>query len=616
LRQVSPGDIGGVHLASTLATNATVENKAVPSGLLLIGYDTRDVEESIKQNRFGTAAVESIPGGHDEKGNEKEPLDEERVLEATRSLLTKNTRGIAISGYFSVRNPTHEIRAQKAITQTYPDISVTCGHELASELDAFKRATTAAINAGLIPILSELLKAVKNVLKRFGINAPLSIIKGDGSLVNTEWAESHPVETVVSGPAASAMGARFLAEVKKSDRCSWVVDVGGTTTDIICLDKIGNPLIRNDGANIGGHRILTKTIDIRTIGLGGDSRVRRTTDGAILIGPRRVIPNAVAASQDSGVENLLHGIENSRIPNAEPLLVFPGKQGEPENSIEEIILKKLEHGPSSLEHLMDGETSEVTYSMVDSIDSMDGRGLVKISSFTPTDALIAMGKLDGWHKEASLAGARILAKNRSVPFDWQTLCEKTCVKVSEMIAGEVFKKALLTIGVKSEAADSEVLDLGITTRPIETAPGILLRLNGNMIGVGAPAWAFMPEAANILGETAKMPENASVGGAVGAAVGSFFMSHSLLVTPLVRRGGYRVHLPDGIKDYKSLDSAVSESIEFMMPWLEARAVTAGGHSPKIEWSRHDEVAVINNGAMSLHLWTRVAFNVREEEHVG
>jgi N-methylhydantoinase A/oxoprolinase/acetone carboxylase beta subunit len=491
---------------------------------------------------------------------------------------------------------------------------VTCGHELASELDAFKRATTAAINAGLIPILSELLDAVKNVLKRAGINSPLSVIKGDGSLVNTEWAESHPVETVVSGPAASAMGARFLAGVRKSDRCSWVVDIGGTTTDIICLDKSGNPLVKEDGTDIGGHRILTKTIDIRTFGLGGDSMVVRRKDGTLGIGPRRVIPNAVAASRDERAKQLLLDMEKSASPAAEPVVVFAGKPGEPETSTEEIVLKKLERGPSIFEYLAKGESAGVVMTLKRAVDSLDGRGMVKLSSFTPTDALIAAGRLDKWDKDASLAGARVLSRNEWRPVGWETLCEETCATVSKMIAGEVFRKSLLMNGVKNDIADSEALGLGLREHRRDL-PGILLRINGNMIGVGAPAWAFMDDAAKILGESATRLANASVGGAVGAAVGSFFMSHSLLVTPLFKTGGFRVHMPEGVRDYKSLEDAVSESVEFMLPWLEARSIETGGMSPQINWSRHDEVAIVGGGATPIYLWTRIAFNVSGEEHI-
>ena len=87
------------------------------------------------------------------------------------------------------------------------------------------------------------------------------------------------------------------------------------------------------------------------------------------------------------------------------------------------------------------------------------------------------------------------------------------------------------------------------------------------------------------------------------------------MTPLLKTGGFIVHMPEGVKDYESLEDAVSESVKFMLPWLEARAIEAGGVSPKIDWSRHDEIAMIGYGAMSIHLWTRIAFNVSGEEQI-
>ncbi|MDR3354861.1 MAG: hydantoinase/oxoprolinase family protein [Synergistaceae bacterium] len=611
LREVDAWRIGDVHLASTLATNATVENKTVPSGLILIGYDEEDIKKAVDRNLFGPAEVESVPGGHDEKGNEKEPLDEAKVIESSDALLEKNVEGIAISGYFSVRNPTHEIRAKELLKLRHPNISITCGHELASELDAFKRAATAAINAGLIPIIIKLLEAVKNVMHGLGINASLSVVKGDGSLVSAEWAESHPVETVVSGPAASAMGARFLAGVKKSERPSWIVDIGGTTTDIICLDKHGNPVLKNEGASIGGHEILVKTIDIRTFGLGGDSRIVRTKDGSLKIGPRRVIPLAVAASEEPSVVNMLREIETSP-SGREPVIVFPGKGKCSGMPAEERIMKKLAKGPATLEYLAHGEKIGVVHSIGQIIDKMDERGAAVIAAFTPTDALTVLRRLDKWDNQASSIGAGILASSHANAAEAEAFCLDVCEAVSRNIAWEVFRKALCDDGLISKNSEYDShLKIGLRSRELETGPGITLHLNGNMIGVGAPAWAFMERAASMLSEKAALPEDAPVGGAVGAAVGTFFMRHVLLITPLVKTGGFRVHLPNGIKDFDDLEKAASDSVNFMIPWLKSMAAEAGGTAPEIEWTRKDEVAIISGGARSIHLWTRIMFNVED-----
>ncbi len=606
-------EIESVHLASTLATNATVENKMAPAGLILIGYQERDVETAIQKKLFGEVFVKNIPGGHDIRGNEREPLDEALLLSTCEELLSKRLMGVALSGYFSVRNPSHEIRARDLLRTRYPGISVTCGHELVAELDAFKRATTASINAGLIPILMRLLEAVRRVLKKFRIDASLSIVKGDGSLVSDEWAEHHPVETIVSGPAASAMGARFLGGAHGNGKRSWILDIGGTTTDIIGLDNHGNPLPKNDGAVIGGHRILIKTIDIRTFGLGGDSRVSRQKDGTLRVGPRRVTPLAVAAEKDRRVIPLLEEIARGSIAQKEPLLFMPGENVNGESALEERLIDKLRRGVRNLEGLTEGETLGAGHMILQNIDKYEERGILTLAAFTPTDALLALGMLDKWPSLASELGARLLAENPGKPCNPNDLCREVCARVSSIAASEVFRKALADarLAPNTELAGERVfLDIALCNKQMENVPNINLKLNANVIGVGAPSWAFMGEIAAKMGEKAILPENAEVAGAVGAAVGTFFLHHTVLITPLAS-GDFRVHLPDGISDFKTLEEAAEKSVGFMIPWLERLAKEAGGRAVTIEWERQDETARISGGTQEVLLWSRILFSVRE-----
>src|SRR5690606_18611420 len=113
----------------------------------------------------------------------------------------------AVSGFFSVRNPAHEI-ALKSLVRETTGLPVTCGYELTSKLDAPRRALTAALNARLIPQLQQLVGAVRRLLAAHRIAAPLMVVKGDGSLIEAEVAMSCPVEPILSGPAASVVGAR------------------------------------------------------------------------------------------------------------------------------------------------------------------------------------------------------------------------------------------------------------------------------------------------------------------------------------------------------------------------------------------------------------------------
>ena len=296
-RPMSPTEVDLVALSTTLATNAIVEGQGSPVCLLLIGYDPALIQQYGFERDLVTRDVVYLRGGHDGMGNEVEPLDEATAREA---ILARRERveAFAISGYFGVRNPAHELRV-RALAEELTALPVTCGHELTTRLNAVRRATTATLNARLIPLLWELIVTVDRTLDEQGITAPLMVVKGDGSLVRAEWAMQRPIETILSGPAASVVGAWHLA----GRRDVWVVDVGGTTTDIAAL-RDGRPWLNPEGAQVGEWRTMVEAVDVHTVGLGGDSQVCLNSKGSslsLVIGPRRVVPLCLLASEHPGV---------------------------------------------------------------------------------------------------------------------------------------------------------------------------------------------------------------------------------------------------------------------------------------------------------------------------
>ena len=124
-----------------------------------------------------------------------------------------------------------------------------------------------------------------------GVRAPLMVVKGDGSLVSAEFALARPVETILSGPAASVVGARHLA----GEEDVVVADMGGTTTDIALLTD-GLPVLDREGATVAGWRTMVEAIAVHTYGLGGDSEVHRAGND-ILVGPRRLVPLSLLCQQ-------------------------------------------------------------------------------------------------------------------------------------------------------------------------------------------------------------------------------------------------------------------------------------------------------------------------------
>ena len=276
-------EVGLVALSTTLSTNAVVEDRGAPVAVLLPGYDEQQLARSGLRELFDNDFVVPLRGGHDATGRESEPLDEAGAEDAILRLRSK-VSAFAISGMFGVRNPAHERRLRERVAEL-SDRPVTCGHELASSLDAPRRALTVALNARMVPIIHELIIAVRSILERREIDAPLMMVKGNGSLVNTSTALQQPVGTVLSGPAASVVGACALSGLDNAI----IADMGGTTTDIAVVAG-GQPELGEDGVLVGDWKPMVEAVRVVSIGLGGDSEVRFSGRSGLEIGPRRVVP--------------------------------------------------------------------------------------------------------------------------------------------------------------------------------------------------------------------------------------------------------------------------------------------------------------------------------------
>jgi len=281
-------EVNLVALSTTLSTNSVVEGRGAPVSVLLPGYDEAQIEKSGLFDILDRDAITLLAGGHNATGNEQEPLDIEK---AKTAILSQKDRvsAFAVSAMFGTRNTSHELILRDLVLELTGK-PVACGHELASSLGAPRRALTAALNARMILYIQSLINSVENILKEKNIAAPLMIVKGDGSLVNASTALLQPVATVLSGPAASVIGACALSGHKDAI----VVDIGGTTTDIAVVSN-GQPELCEDGARIGDWQPMVEAIRVFSIGLGGDSEVR--FKGELSISQRRVVPISLLAHQ-------------------------------------------------------------------------------------------------------------------------------------------------------------------------------------------------------------------------------------------------------------------------------------------------------------------------------
>ena len=159
---------------------------------------------------------------------------------------------------------------------------------MSGNLNFRRRIATTYLNASIFDLYSRFVAEVLDFAARAGLKAPIYILKADGGTFEIRQSADQPVQTILSGPAASIMGILSLVDCSGSDAIA--MDMGGTTTDIALLAD-GVPLLEPLGVTIEGHRTLIRGLKTRSLGLGGDSRVR-VDKGDLLIGPRREGPAA------------------------------------------------------------------------------------------------------------------------------------------------------------------------------------------------------------------------------------------------------------------------------------------------------------------------------------
>jgi len=605
-RPLAPNQVTLVALSTTLATNTLAEGQRGSVCLLLIGYDRALMQDFGFEKELATSDVVYLRGGHNERGDEAAPLDEEAARAAI--LARRNqVEAFAISGYFSVRNPSHELRV-RALVEELTGLPVTCGHELSSRLNAVRRATTATLNAHLILPLRELISSVQQTLEEWQISAPLMVVKGDGSLVRAAWAMQRPVETILSGPAASAIGARHLA----GQRDVWVVDVGGTTTDIIALHD-GWPRLNPQGASVSGWRTMVEAVDVHTSGLGGDSYVYFDEGHRLQIGPRRVVPLALLAWQYPQVlaemrQRALAGPRKQPPPPLEFLLLArrPGYQV---GLAEEEILGRLAAGPLPLEALLPRRGASLLRRRLNELEAC---GLIRRSAFTPTDALHALGRLSLWDAEAATLGAQALAAQAGLPV--QALCEEVVQGVANRVATELVSKAFEDeIGPFSwerEPLAHFMLANALNGRHGQETGEVCCQLTlcRPIVAIGAPVGAYLPQVAQHLHTELLIPPHAEVANAVGAVVGGVLQRRQVLIRPLDDAGLVRLHLPNGVHDCAGLEAAVGYARELMIPYMVALAQEAGADQVEVQMQRQDHWApTAHGGEEQLYLGTDLIF---------
>ena len=581
---VDAADIAMVSLSTTLATNALVEGQGGRIALIAIGFEDAELGRAGLTEALRGDPVIRLSGGHNHAGGEAAPLDLARLTEAL-SQLDGGITGFAVAASFATRNPAHEIAVRDLIRdQTGKPVS--CSHELSQALGGPKRALTAVLNARLIGMIDRLITACEDHLTKLGIVARLMVVRGDGALVSAAIAREKPIETILSGPAASIAGASWLT----GETDALVSDIGGTTTDV-CLLRAGRPQIDPQGARVGPFRTMVEAVAMRTTGLGGDSEVHvvEGLDGGLRLGPRRLMPISLAAQQ---YPDLVHATLDRGLAQDIPAtdggqFVIPLWQTLPEglDAREQVIAERLADGPLRLGHVVQSRMESPA------LARLVGRGLVILAGVTPSDAAHALGLADAWDQDAAEKALTLFARRRTggglrVAQDGSTLARQIVDQLTAQTVDCLLQAAFAEDDL--DWADPAALAKHpLTMAGLDQHQGVVqiqMSLGVPVIGLGASASTYYGAVGERLRTRMILPEHAGVANAIGAVVGQVQMHATGTVTS-AGEGAFAVHLPDGPQTFAKRDAAMDALEQALRVQAEAQAQASGVEEIRFSVSR-------------------------------
>ena len=272
---IDPDKINRVVLSTTLTTNAIVQGNIPPVGMIVSGGPGIDPEWYRTNEHYYI-----VSGSMDHRGRERQPVNPEEIKAIGSRLNAAGIKQVGIVSKFSIRNPAHEFEIAEILKDSVDKIFL--GHRISGNLNFPRRIATTYLNAAVYPVHREFYSAVDKSLEARGLHLPIRILKADGGNMKFQASMDFPGQTILSGPAASVMGSIAFAD--KGIDCM-VMDIGGTTTDMAILID-GVPLLDPVGISLHGYKTLIRSLDTKSVGLGGDSEVKML-EGELSIGPER-----------------------------------------------------------------------------------------------------------------------------------------------------------------------------------------------------------------------------------------------------------------------------------------------------------------------------------------
>ncbi|MEO1602515.1 MAG: hydantoinase/oxoprolinase family protein, partial [Pseudomonadota bacterium] len=283
-----------VH-GTTTTTNAVLERRFARTGLITTaGF--RDVLELGRRTRpqaYGMTGSFTpviprdlrleVPERMDAEGRVVIPLDEAAVADAARALLAAGCEAVVVHFLHAYANPAHERRAGEVIAALWPNGYVTLGHRLLAESREYERGVTAAVNAGVQPLLARYVAKLGEDLAVRGYAGDVLVVNGNGGMGSSRLVAAEAAKTVMSGPASGVIAAaRTGRAAGVPDLITY--DMGGTSTDV-ALVRGAVPAVSAEIEVDYALPIHVPMVDVRTVGAGGGSIARVTASGLLEVGP-------------------------------------------------------------------------------------------------------------------------------------------------------------------------------------------------------------------------------------------------------------------------------------------------------------------------------------------
>ncbi len=566
------GNISLIAVSTTLATNAVVEGHGSPVGVVLVGFDDGMAERTGIARAFPGIPIVRAAGGHNHNGEEVEPLDLVPIVAACKACVT-SVSAYVVASAFAVRNNSHEIIVRDAIVEATGK-PVTLSTEISTSLDAPRRALTATLNARLISRISHLIEAVNSAAKSLGLSCPVMIVKGDGSLAHAAVVASRPIETILSGPAASLIGAKWLSGLDDFI----LSDMGGTTTDVGVLQN-GRPKLAGEGASVGGWRTMVKAIDIKTIGLGGDSEVHIGMNGALSIGPSRALPVSLLAHRCPELVAMLEAdlasTEGGSLLGKFLVLPFGAQAMKSEldlTSLEQSTLEAISARPLALRKIATVSSAQRV------VQSLRRKGLLQYCAFTPSDAAHALRKQSNWSVDAAVIAAKIATRQRTMKMPDEAAMEAFCQDVLDKTIS-MSAHVILDTALGDNASDALVAAVS-EGRHMQGLAHVMITPQVPIVAVGGPVRVYYPTVAERLGCEVVFPVYCDVANAVGAAAGQV----NTVVEATVEgdgQGHFRVHVDGQTYLHGSGRLALADAVERAEASARASSLRQGALDPRV-----------------------------------